>query len=93
MADAKNGHVLYPPKEVECDDPQGLSSEVMGLHTDAPSATQKPQGCGGRVRVQTAVYHKWEPGRLAQQKQTSGPCATLQPPAHSQSPGWNFNLT
>lgn len=30
---------FYTPKEVECDDPQGLSSEMMGLHTDAPSAS------------------------------------------------------
>lgn len=32
--------ILYtpPPKKVEWDDPQGLSSEMMGLHTDAPSA-------------------------------------------------------
>lgn len=97
-ADAKNGHFIYPPKEVEWDDPQGLSSEMMGLSHRYSFCiharcfpTKKPQGCRGRARVQTAVYHKWEPGRLAQQKQASGPCAALQPPSHSQFPGWNFS--
>lgn len=91
MADTKKGHFLRP------------QSKVTGLHT-GPSASM-PDACtltshrdvgeGWGFRQQ-GIYHKWEPGRLAQQKlrQASGPrasaAASLPTDGFQQ---WNFNLT